>query len=100
VIAVSLFGKGVSSLSLNSGTIDLNFTPKKTLKNRDPVVFQEANGKIVSYSLPYVMSFPHFVFVTPSCAGTFSNPSTHRRESLGKTTPTSSPFAPRSSWMR
>jgi hypothetical protein len=35
----------VTSLSLASGSIDLSFTAKQALKNRDPVVFSE-NGKV------------------------------------------------------
>jgi hypothetical protein len=36
--------QGVTSLSLASGSIDLNFTAKEALKNRDPVVFIEKEG--------------------------------------------------------
>ncbi len=44
----------MSSLSLQSGsTINLAFTAKKALKERQKVVFEEA-GKSASYSLPYL----------------------------------------------
>jgi hypothetical protein len=51
--------QGVSSLSLNSGSINLTFTAKKDLKFRQEVVSQ---GK--AFSLPYVTPFPQFLSVT------------------------------------
>jgi len=44
---------GVSSLSLNSGSINLAFASKKIFADRTPVVTSDA-GKLVSYTLPYL----------------------------------------------
>ena len=46
--------QGVSSLSLNSGTIDLTFTPKKELYDRRRVVHKADGEKQGSYTLPYL----------------------------------------------
>jgi hypothetical protein len=46
--------QGVSSLSLNNGTINLTFTAKSPLKNRQTVVFEDSSGLMGSYSLPYL----------------------------------------------
>ena len=46
--------QGVSSLSLNSGTINLTFTPKKILSLRRPVVYSKNDGTQQSYTLPYL----------------------------------------------
>ncbi len=46
--------QGVSSLSLNGGSVNLTFTPKTTLKERQTVVFEDSSGAIGSYSLPYL----------------------------------------------
>ncbi len=46
--------QGVSSLSLNGGTVNLTFTAKKTLKERQTVVFEDSSGLMGSYSLPYL----------------------------------------------
>ena len=45
--------QGASSLSLNSGTINLAFTTKKLLRDRHAVVF-EHEGRMASFSLPYL----------------------------------------------
>jgi len=46
--------QGVSSLSLNSGTINLTFTPKNILSLRRPVVYSKNDGTQQSYTLPYL----------------------------------------------
>ncbi len=46
--------QGVSSLSLNSGTINLTFAAKTALKDRQIVVFHDSSGLMGSYSLPYL----------------------------------------------
>jgi hypothetical protein len=46
--------QGASSLSLNSGTINLVFSPKQELHNRMKVVFEGENLKQGSYTLPYL----------------------------------------------
>ena len=46
--------QGVSSLSLNSGTINLTFTPKKIFSVRERVVYPNNDGTQGSYTLPYL----------------------------------------------
>ncbi len=46
--------QGVSSLSLNGGAINLTFTAKTTLKERQMVVYEDSSGLMGSYSLPYL----------------------------------------------
>jgi hypothetical protein len=46
--------QGVSSLSLNSGTINLTFAAKRPLKERQSVVFHDSSDLMGSYSLPYL----------------------------------------------
>ena len=54
VAVLRLLLQGVSSLSLNSGTINLTFTPKKTLQYRLPVVYRSNIQQLSSYTLPYL----------------------------------------------
>ena len=46
--------QGVSSLSLNGGTINLTFAAKTTLKDRQKVVYEDSTGPMGSYTLPYL----------------------------------------------
>ncbi len=82
--------QGVSSLSLNSGTINISFTPKQALKDRRRVVdFDWENFKQISYTLPYL--FQSYNTSVSVCDSALTNALKYTHSRLG-THPNFPPF--------